>query len=87
MLDPCQLDCLLLCNTFKSRMSPCGLPIAYMPETMTINLVTKCSMTGAAFIAHLFPMVQVVESVNDFKEDWFLLKPGTQCFLLTVQLH
>ena len=68
-------------------MSPCGLPIAYTPETTTLNLVTKCSMTGVAFIAHSFPMVQIVERVDDFKEDRFLLKPGTQCLLLAVQLH
>lgn len=87
MLDPCQLDCLLLCNTFKSCTSPYGLPITYMPEMTTINLVTECLVMGAAFITHSFPMVQVVESVDDFKEDWFLLKPGMQHLLLAVQLH
>ena len=87
MLDPCQLDCLLLRNTFKSRTSPRGLPISYTPEMTTLNLVTKCSMMGAVFIAHSFPMVHIVERVDDFKEDRFLLKPGTQCLLLAVQLH
>ena len=87
MLDPCQLDCLLLRNTFKSHMNSRGLPIAYTPETTILNLVTKCSMMGVAFIAHSFPMVQFVEHVDDFKEDQFLLKPGMQCLLLTVQLH
>ena len=87
MLDSRQLDCLLLHNTFKSCMSSRGLPIAYMPEMTTINLVTKCLMMSVVFITHSFPMVQVVESINDFEEDRFLLKPGTQCLLLTVQLH
>ena len=87
MLDPCQLDCLLLHNTFKSWMSPRGLPITYTPEMTTLNLVTKCLMMGAVFIVHSFPMVQVVERIDDFKEDRFLLKPGMQCLLLAVQLH